>query len=308
MAWIPKQPKEESLFKLLNEIGDIKTHCLACQLAPYSAVREYITNTATRSKLVLSCSAHFNTVLSFILVFQDPINRGKNPPFEDVTPHDKDGSPYHIHNIGLRVYGRTVRIRLATNKPITANEWSDSPVTTSRDKLHQFSQDAIAALVAEKSSGPDSDLIVERLSNLPLRANAGVPLSGSNQTLALASGLAQMDIAFEALENAYAKLQLFGPEGMSPRVNLSVLQRASRLRSSARAIAKLVQDVPQLGMGVAAGNGIMGTGEATSEVCHQENSFVNGEAIPYLQESTKEVLAPEEQAHIGKTTEWLHKL
>ena len=308
MAWIPKQPKEESLFKLLNEIGDIKTHCLACQLAPYSAVREYITNTATRSKLVLSCSEHFNTVLTFILVFQDPTHKGKNPPFEDVTPHDKGGSPYHIHNIGLRVDGKAVRLLLATDKPITPNEWSDSPVTMSHDKSNQFDQDAIAALVAEQSTGPDPDRVVERLSDLLLRANTSAPLSGSDQTLALASGLAQMDIAFEALENAYSKLQLLGSEGVSPRVNRSVLQRATIVRNSTRAIARLVQDVPQPGADVAAGNGVVGEEEAKPEICSKENSFVNGEAIPYLKESMKEVLTPEEQAQIGKTTEWLHNL
>ena len=167
---------------LLHEIQDIERHCFACQQTTLSEASEYLTNLATRTKLVIACSAHFDYVLMKILAFQDPTRRNLNPASEDVIPdYNQIDSIYHIHNFTLRINGRAVKILLATDDP-RESLGKYNPLTQYKERVQPLLN----------QPGPDPEHAVKSMSDLSLQTNADVPLSGAEQILALAAGLAQM--------------------------------------------------------------------------------------------------------------------
>ena len=100
----------------------------------------------------------------------------------------------------------------------------------------------------------------------------------------------QMDIAFQALEDAYAKLQVILPGEFPKLLNQSVRRRAFKLHGSVKAIAKLTQEK-----------------ESMREFCDEEKNIVDEAIMPFVEEH-KEILEPEEQAKIHLIMEWFDSL
>ena len=235
----PRRPKpliEETLFSLVKDIDNFKLYCPICTNVEDKVTEDYLHNTITKTKLYLVCHEHASIHVIKLSVLQDRTRIGANPYIDDVTPNMAEDSAIRVYNIALYVKGKTIKLLLVADKPY--NGWKFPPTNIPEEESNTGN---------DLTADPES--ITTRLSQLCAvdKESMNVTLSGADHLILLESGLAEMDIAIEAVETAFTRFRVMVPQTSSEKIKGSIRAQAVRLRNSAKAVWKLAESCKEEG-------------------------------------------------------------
>ena len=215
-------------------------------------------------------------------------------------PEHSSGISNAVYNLPIYINGKCVRVLFATNKVIDpTTTGSILTVKVSGQSLDLPEDGALKIPDGETGLSPQGERVVNRISKRPLGKNDILQLNNSDPTSVLARGIAQMEIAQRALENACEELQSLEGSRLSVRVSKSIEQRTKTLHISAKAISKFAKENT-----ARKSESGQEEKEGAQEFCEKQNSFVDGEAFKYMEEDPLRVLRLDEEVQIGKTIEW----
>jgi hypothetical protein len=221
-------------------------------------------------------------VAAALWILQDPSRQVAAPALQNVTPEDGEESAITIFGLTLYRNGNALRVFLATDALVDLSDPNEVRLASELQENSTTENDA--------NPYPDPQRVVTKLMKRYLDGSGKEPLTHTAKTFISAIGLAQIDVAVQALENACEQLQRLKANNVAPRLNESIQQRTKRIDNSAKAISKFARE------------------RTAPKFCEEENSFVDGEATQLMKEDPQQVLKPDEKSQIGKVSAWFNGL
>jgi hypothetical protein len=213
---------------------------------------------------------------------QEPSRQVAEPALQNVTPEDGEESAINIFGLTLYRNGKALRVFLATDALVDLSDPTEVCLASELQENSTTENDA--------NTYPDPQRVVTKLMIRSLDASGKEPLTHTAKGFISATGLAHIDVAVQALENACEQLQRLQANDIAPQLNESIQQRTKRIRNSAKAISKLARE------------------RTAPKFCEEGNSFVDGEATQLMEEDPQQVLKPDEKSQIGIVSEWFNRV